>query len=129
MTAQRISRILHAHVPGIADTVRVEGGTTIYVSGIVGVRADGSPAADFAEQCELTIATLEASLERQGATLADIVRLTVNVVDLDDEKMDTWHRVRDTRFDHAHSPASTLLGVSRLYSTGAWIEIEATAVV
>jgi len=116
-------------VPGIADTVRVETGTTIYVSGTVGVRPDGSPAADFEEQCELAVASLERSLAAQGATLADIVRLNVNVVDLDDERMDVWHRVRDTRFDHAHSPASTLLGVSRLYSTAAWIEIEATAVV
>lgn len=128
MTERRISRVLHPAVPGIADTVRVEGGTTIYVSGTVGVRHDGSPAGDFAEQCELAIASLEGSLARQGATLADIVRLTVNVVDLDDEKMDTWHRVRDTRFDHADSPASTLLGVGRLYSTDVSIEIEATAV-
>lgn len=129
MTEHRISRVLHPYVPGIADTVRVEGGTTIYVSGTVGARADGSAPADFAEQCELAIASLEGSLARQGATLGDIVRLTVNVVDLDEEKVDVWHRVRDTRFDHADSPASTLLGVSRLFSTDYHIEIEATAVV
>lgn len=129
MTEHRIARVLHPYVPGIADTVRVEGGTTIYVSGTVGVRDDGSPAADFAEQCQLAIASLGASLARQGATLADIVRLTVNVVDLNEAKIDTWHRVRDEHFDHADSPASTLLGVSRLFSPDFEIEIEATAVI
>ncbi|OJX64486.1 MAG: hypothetical protein BGO95_08400 [Micrococcales bacterium 73-13] len=126
--SERISRILHPAVPGIADTVRVEGGTTIYVSGAVGVRPDGSPAADFAEECELAIASVERSLAGQGATLGDIVRLSVYVVGLDDEKMDVWHRVRDTRFDHADSPAGTLLGIGRLYSAAVSIEIEATAV-
>jgi len=126
--SRRISRILHPVVPGIADTVRAEGGTTVYVSGTVGLRPGGEPAADFAEQCSLAIASLEASLAGQNASLADIVRLNVYVVGLDDEKMHTWHRVRDTRFDHAHSPASTLLGVGRLYSADVAIEIEATAV-
>jgi len=129
MTERRISRILHPAVPGIADTVRVEGGTTIYASGTVGVRHDGSPPADFAEQCELAIASLTGSLARQGATLADVVRLNVYVVDLDRAKTDVWHAARDERFDHAHSPASTLLGIQRLYSSDYDIEIEATAVV
>jgi len=129
MTEPDVSRILHPAVPGIADTVRVEGGTTIYVSGTVGVRRDGSPAADFAEQCELAIASLERSLAKQGATLANVVRLNVYVVALDHDKVDTWHRVRDTKFDHAHSPASTLLSIMGLYSSGFDIEIEATAVV
>lgn len=128
MTEPNVSRNLHPVVPGIADTVRVEGGTTIYVSGTVGVRDGGEPAADFAEQCALAIASLERSLAGQGASLNDIVRLNVYVVGLDREKTDTWHRVRDTRFDHAHSPASTLLSIAGLYSTDYEIEIEATAV-
>lgn len=129
MTELDVSRVLHPAVPGIADTVRVEGGTTIYVSGTVGVHHDGSPAADFAEQCELAIASVEKSLSRQNATLDDVVRLNVYVVGLDREKADTWHRVRDTKFDHAYSPASTLLSIMGLYSSDYDIEIEATAVV
>ena len=128
MTA-RISRIRHPAVPGIADTVRVEGGTTIHVSGTVGLRPGGEPADGFAEECELAIRSLRRSLERQGATLEDVVRLNVNVVGLDDERMDTWHEVRDRFFAHEHGPASTLLGVARLYSPHVSIEIEATAVV
>jgi len=126
---RELSRILHAGIPGIADTVRVEGGTTIYVSGTVGVGRDGEPPADFAEQCELAIRSLQGSLRRQEATLADIVRLTLYVVGLDDERMDTWHEVRDRFFSHEHSPASSLIGVARLYSPAAWVEIEATAVI
>ena len=124
-----VSRIPHQFVPGIADTVRAQGGTTIYVSGIVGVDEEGNPPRDFAEQSRLAGTTLIASLAKQGAKPSDIVRLNVYVVDLDEERTDTWHRARDEKFALEDAPASTLLGVARLYSPDAWIEIEATAVI
>ena len=129
MTEPRISRIPHAVVPGIADTVRVEGGTTIYASGVTGHRPPGAPAPDFAEEVRLAIAALVASLERQGARLADLVRLTVYIVGLDRERMDTWHRVRDEWFPLDQPPAASLIGVQALAAPYYSIEIEGTAVV
>jgi enamine deaminase RidA (YjgF/YER057c/UK114 family) len=129
MTSQHISRTPHAVVPRIAESVQVTGGTTIYVSGTTGDHPDGRRAEGFAEEVGLAIGTLQRALEARGASLGDLVRLTVYVVGLDRERMDVWHEVRDQWFPLDEPPAASLIGVQALAAPFYRIEIEGTAVI
>jgi 2-iminobutanoate/2-iminopropanoate deaminase len=62
-------------------------------------------------------------LAEQGATLADVVRITAYLTSLDDYS--DYGRVRGERFS-GHFPASTAVGVAALIG-GALVEIDAIA--
>jgi enamine deaminase RidA (YjgF/YER057c/UK114 family) len=64
-----------AHIaPGYADAVAVSGhGTQIFVSGTPGLREDGTPPEDFADEARLCWSNVEDALGKAGAKLADIV--------------------------------------------------------
>jgi enamine deaminase RidA (YjgF/YER057c/UK114 family) len=72
---------------------------------------------------------LETVLREAGAELSDVVRLNYYTTDVDG-CLEAWDDAISTRLSEAGSrPASTLLGVARLYHPDILIEIEATAVV
>lgn len=125
--SDRIRRNTDSPYPGIASSVRVSSGDLLFLSGVLGFEADGSSPDDFAREVELAFRALERSLTAQGATLADLVRVTVYVVDLDQHRFQVYRDVRDAILDTAaQPPASTLVGVAKLFGTGR-IEIDAVA--
>jgi reactive intermediate/imine deaminase len=106
-------------------TDAVIAGDTLYVSGIVPVDADGRVVGeDVAAQARHVFAIMERVLAAAGASPADVVKVTVYLLDIDDRPK--INPVRQEFFGETR-PASTLVEVSRLAVEGALVEIEAVA--
>jgi 2-iminobutanoate/2-iminopropanoate deaminase len=101
-------------------------GDTLYLSGIVPVDAAGAVVGgdDVVAQARQVFANMERVLAAAGATAADVVKITVYLLDVDDRPR--INPVRQEFFGSAR-PASTLVEVSRLAVPGARLEIEAVA--
>jgi 2-iminobutanoate/2-iminopropanoate deaminase len=119
------------HVEGLAPPIShyadaVQAGDTLYVSGIVPVDAQGAVVGgdDVVAQARQVFATLGRVLVAAGATPADVVKVTVYLLDVDDRPR--INPVRQEFFGDAR-PASTLVEVSRLAVPGARLEVEAVA--
>jgi reactive intermediate/imine deaminase len=104
----------------------VVAGDTLYVSGIVPVDAAGALVGgdDVVAQARQVFAIMRRVLAAAGATPADVVKVTVYLLDVDDRPL--INPVRQEFFGSAR-PASTLVEVSRLVVPGARLEIEAVA--
>ena len=100
-------------------------GKLIWVSGAIGVLADGSVPADVAQQAELALASIDACLSAAGAGPEHVVKVNVYLTDVNDRAR--INPVRERYFGD-HRPASTLVGVTALVLPGARVEIDATAV-
>ena len=104
----------------------VRAGNHVYVSGTVGRGADGSViAGGVYEQAKQTIENLRGALEQAGASLTDVVRTRIYLVDID--RQGELARAHREAFGELR-PASTLVEVSRLASPEMLVEIEAEAV-
>ncbi len=104
----------------------VRAGNLIWVSGAVGVRADGSIPDSVAEQAELALASIDACLNAAGASAEHVVKVNVYLTDIADRAAINPAR---QRYFGDHRPASTLVGVSALVLPALKVEIEAQAVV
>jgi 2-iminobutanoate/2-iminopropanoate deaminase len=106
------------------DAVRVGG--LLFVSGCVPVDADGRlvGAGDVVGQARQVFANVGAVLAAAGASFADVVKVTLYLVDVDDRAL--INGVRQEVFG-ATRPASTLVEVGRLAIPGARLEVEAVA--
>ncbi len=115
---------LAAPISHYADAVVA--GDTLYVSGIVPVDAAGAVVGgdDVVAQARQVFANMERVLGAAGATAADVVKVTVYLLDVDDRPK--INPVRQEFFGSTR-PASTLVEVSRLAVPGALLEIEAVA--
>jgi len=100
-------------------------GNLIWVSGTVGIAADGSVPPGVVEQFEVAIANLDACLKAVGAGAEHVVKVVVYLTDVDDRAK--INPVRQ-RYFGAHRPASTLVEVSALVLPELSVEIEAQAV-
>ena len=118
-------------VEGLAEPIShyadaVVAGNTLYLSGIVPVDAAGDVVGgdDVVAQARQVFANMGLVLAAAGATAADVVKVTVYLLDVDDRPK--INPVREEFFGDAR-PASTLVEVSRLAVPGARLEIEAIA--
>jgi reactive intermediate/imine deaminase len=103
----------------------VAAGDTLYISGIVPIDADGNVVGDdVVAQARQVFANMRLVLAAAGAQPADVVKVTVFLLDIDDRP-----RINPVRreFFGQTRPASTLVEVSRLAVPGARLEIEAVA--
>ena len=100
-------------------------GNLIWVSGTVGVTANGSIPEDVVEQFEVAIANMDACLKATGAGAEHVVKVTVYLTDVNDRKR--INPIRQ-RYFGPHRPASTLVEVSALVLPELKVEIEAQAV-
>jgi enamine deaminase RidA (YjgF/YER057c/UK114 family) len=103
----------------------VKAGNQIWVSGTVGIAADGSIPDGVVEQFEIAIANMDACLKAVGAGAEHVVKVVVYLTDVDDRGK--INPVRQ-RYFGAHRPASTLVEVSALVAPELKVEIEAQAV-
>jgi enamine deaminase RidA (YjgF/YER057c/UK114 family) len=100
-------------------------GNLVWVSGTVGIAADGSIPVDVVAQFELAVANMDAALKAVGAGADHVVKVTVYLTDVDDRAKINPAR---QRYFGAHRPASTLVEVSALALPELKVEIEAQAV-
>src|ERR1700754_3837684 len=94
-------------------------GNSIWVSGTVGIRSDGSIPGDVVEQFEVAIANMDTCLKAVGAGAEQVVKVTVYLTDVADRKK--INPIRQ-RYFGAHRPASTLVEVSALVLPGLKVE-------
>ena len=100
------------------------GARTLFVSGQLGIAADGTVPPDAEGQAELIFQAIARILREAGMTMANIVRLNAYVVDRAD--LPAYMAVRD-RHVGAPPPASTLLLVAGFPRPEFRLEVEAVA--
>lgn len=108
----------------------------IFVSGVssrrpdnshvgVTIHEDGRVEKDIRKQTRAVIENIGAILEAAGATLGDLVDLTVFLIDMQDYA--GMNEVYNEYFDAAHGPARTTVAVHQLPHPNLLIEIKAVA--
>ena len=102
----------------------IRSGDLLFVSGQVGVHADGSPESDYEKQVRLAFDNLKTVLEAAGAGLEDLVDVTTFHTD-PQAQFPAMMAVRDTVFTSAPYPNWTAVGVNWL--AGFDFEIKAIA--
>ncbi len=109
--------------------VKVPAGQMVFVSGQVARNAQGETVGkgDIRAQTRQTMENVKAVLESAGATMDDVVKVTVFVTNVE-EQLAAIHEVRAEYFKSDY-PASTLVEVKSLVSKDLLIEIEAIAVI
>jgi len=116
-------------VLGFAQAIEVgPAKRTLVCSGQTSVDANGAPlhAGDMAAQIRQALANLETVLAAGGFDLTDVVRLNYYTTDVDGFIAGAGGGLG--RLAEANCrPASTLLGVARLFHPDILVEIEATA--
>src|SRR3990172_579337 len=65
-----------------SSCVRVSAGPLLFVAGQVGMDVNGTIPKDAAAQAELALKNIETILAAEGATMADVVKVTVYVTDM-----------------------------------------------
>jgi enamine deaminase RidA (YjgF/YER057c/UK114 family) len=118
-------------IEGSVQGVLASGSRTLYVAGQTSQDANGDIVGpgDFAKQCHQVLDNLERVLAAAGATVADVVKTTVYVVDYDQQKLEQLVGVVYERYGESAQPsADTLVGVERLYMPELLLEVDAIAV-
>ena len=121
-------RIPNPFISTFSDAVSIEMGdcTTVHVSGQVGNDASGKvTAANFETEAALCFGNVAKVLERAGASLADVVRISAYLTDLADYP--AYSKARGAAFP-TNPPASATVQVAGLLAN-ARLEIDAVAVV
>ncbi len=110
-----------------SPAVVTQGGNIIWLAGSGGTRGPGGEViTDFDEQVHQTFRNLEATLERAGGTLQDIVTMTVFISDV--RHGDEFVRLRAEYFEDGY-PGSALITVAGFATPELLVEIQAIAVV
>ena len=101
-------------------------GDMVWVSGQVGIDAQGKPGEGMQAQAQIAFECLKLVLEEAGASLADVVELTTFHLDLRGELAE-FTAVKDAYFPNRY-PSWTAVGVTQLALPELRVEIRAVAV-
>lgn len=112
----------YSHVAVVRLPARV-----IHIAGQGGETVDGALSPRFEVQVAQALDNLSLALASAGATLADVAKLTVLVVDHDQDRLGILSDQIGRRWPVGRAPTCTLIPVPRLALDGMLFEIEATA--
>jgi len=109
-----------------SNCVRVRAGSLLFISGQIGTDVNGRLVGrdDVAAQANQALRNIELILKANGASMADVVKVTVYVTNMD--YLDVIAPVRLKYFPE-DGPASAIVEVSRLALPDVKVEIEAIA--
>lgn len=100
----------------------------IYIAGQGGENAGGVLSEDFGTQVKQALDNLQTALNAADAGLANVAKLTVLIVDHNEERLRIFGAALGEVWGDNPAPACTLIPVPRLALNGMLFEIEATAI-
>lgn len=104
-------------------TISPEGSSIIHISGQPGATKDGIVPDDYESQIHLSLLNLRKIIIAAGASISDITKLTLYIVNYD--AANRKHTRHVERFLKGHRPAMTLVPVEKLAVPSWLIEIDA----
>lgn len=102
----------------------VKAGGFVWLSGMVGMKADGTIPEGTIEQFEIALKTIDTCLREAGGKPSQIVKVQIFMTDISERS--SINPIRIEYFGD-HKPASTLVEVSALVDPRMRVEIEAVA--
>jgi enamine deaminase RidA (YjgF/YER057c/UK114 family) len=99
----------------------------LFIAGQGGEDSNGQLPPLFAEQARQALANLELALASKGASLAQVFKLTLLVVEHSETRLRQWVAEADRAWGPHMKPTCTLIPVPRLALDGMLVEIEAVA--
>ena len=131
MNVERINPPDLARPSGFSHAVAVTAGRTVFLAGQVGMDRDGKVVSGgVVAQFGQALANLLTALAAAGGQPADLVSLTIYIVDLADYQAHAseigavWRRLAGTEY-----PATAGVGVTRLWDPEALVELQGIAAV
>jgi enamine deaminase RidA (YjgF/YER057c/UK114 family) len=131
MDVERINPAELARPAGFSHAVAVTAARTVFLAGQIGLGRDGElVSGGVAGQFEQALANLLVALTAAGGHPADLVSLTIYIVDLEDYQTHAkeigaaWRRLAGAEY-----PAAAAMGVTRLWDPQALVEIQGIAAV
>jgi enamine deaminase RidA (YjgF/YER057c/UK114 family) len=110
---------------GYTRAVRV--GDVVHVSGTLGIGPDGTPPEGAYAQSVAALRRIQSALEALDASLADVVRTRMYVVDCERHQLDVGRAHAEFFADVL--PVSTMIGIAGLVGPEFLVEIEVEAIV
>ncbi|ELF6206663.1 TPA: RidA family protein [Pseudomonas putida] len=99
----------------------------LFIAGQGGEDSSGQLPPLFAEQARQALANLELALASKGASLAQVFKVTLLIVEHSEPRLRQWVAEADRAWGPHMKPACTLIPVPRLALDGMLVEIEAVA--
>jgi len=129
MKIQHLEGTEHQKSRAFSPAVVTEGGRIVWLAGqTTTTDLDGKDiSGKFDEQARTVFALMNRTLERAGASLANLVTMTVFINDA--RYGDRFVQIRKEMFPDGRFPCSALLTISGFARPGILIEIQAVAVV
>ena len=131
MDVERINPSELARPSGFSHAVSVTASRMVFLAGQVGMDRDGTVVSGgVVAQFERALANLLTALGAAGGQPADLVSLTIYIVDLADYQAHgkeigaVWRRLAGTEY-----PATAGVGVTRLWDPEALVELQGVAAV
>ncbi|BAN54170.1 MULTISPECIES: RidA family protein [Pseudomonas] len=112
----------YSHVAEVRANSRL-----LFIAGQGGEDSNGQLPPLFAEQARQALANLELALASKGASLAQVFKLTLLIVEHSEPRLRQWVAEADRAWGPHMKPACTLIPVPRLALDGMLVEIEAVA--
>ncbi|MFJ3151929.1 RidA family protein [Pseudomonas putida] len=101
----------------------------LFIAGQGGEDSQGQLSPVFAEQARQALANLERALTSKGASLGQVFKLTLLIVEHSEARLHQWVTEADRAWGAHMKPTCTLIPVPRLALDGMLVEIEAVAAV
>lgn len=118
-------------IPEMVNVSIATGSRIIHVSGQTAVDAEGKVVGStHLEQSRQALRNLRIALEAGGATLADVAKFTIYMVDYSWDALEALMTAAKEEFGEPYPlAANTLVGVAALWLPELLVEVEAVAVV